>query len=184
MVSETSMCVFCLENVENMSDDLPCATCLFCTHMKRVTNSDDGNFDPLLWMPDCNVSAMEFPIKLLITNLSSPARTRKDKYLKRFVKGCRGYYRQCRAFCADRFTGSRALFVFAPENPGRRWASRVVSDWRFEWAVLALVMLVSITLAVDGPRVQEGGTISDVLWYSNIAFSWIFFMEAALKVRS
>ena len=88
----------------------------------------------------------------------------------------------------------RSLFIFGPENRLRLMLNSVVSHKYFEYTIILLIILSSITLALDSAKLQdsieqcEAGkpcgakTILDVLAQLDLAFVFLFTIEAALKI--
>ena len=84
----------------------------------------------------------------------------------------------------------RSLFIFGPENRLRLMLNSVVSHKYFEYTIIVLIVLSSITLALDSAKLQDSIangekwaiTMRDVLARLDLAFVFLFTIEAALKI--
>mmetsp|Transcript_3119 Transcript_3119/g.7221 ORF Transcript_3119/g.7221 Transcript_3119/m.7221 type:complete len:1718 (+) Transcript_3119:685-5838(+) len=87
-----------------------------------------------------------------------------------------------------------SLFIFSPTNPVRMFCVRVVCHKYFEYVIIALILLSSILLALDGPTLSKDGpfypdTLSDAdqklknaIDILDAMFLLMFVIEMVLKV--
>lgn len=56
-----------------------------------------------------------------------------------------------------------SLFIFGPTNPIRICLARIVWHQKFEQLIITLIVLSSIVLAIDAPRLDPNGTLKATL---------------------
>ena len=74
------------------------------------------------------------------------------------------------------------MFFFGPFNPFRVGVLTLIKSPSFEGFILFLITIQSILLALDNPLNDPDGLMVEFLHYSDIVFSTIFAIEAALKI--
>lgn len=75
-----------------------------------------------------------------------------------------------------------SLFVFGPRNGFRRWCGALVGNPRFESAVLFLIIVSSVALALDEPRLPDDSPLARVLQRLDRVFTVAFCFECFAKV--
>merc|ERR1712185_618392 len=75
-----------------------------------------------------------------------------------------------------------SLGIFAPNNRLRLFLTGVVNHPRFEQFIIGVIIVSSIVLAMDEPRIDEGGTLKKVLNILDIIFVYTFLLECVIKV--
>lgn len=76
----------------------------------------------------------------------------------------------------------KSCYLFGPHNRCRRMLAQVVSDPRFDNAILVLIFLSTIILAVDTPTVDEDSQLAKVLLLLDVVFVLLFTIEMVLKI--
>ena len=64
----------------------------------------------------------------------------------------------------------------------RQFADKIVSHEHFGAVILTLIVLNSVTLALDSPDLKDNDTIQDFLYVSEFLFNGAFLLEAAAKL--
>ena len=77
-----------------------------------------------------------------------------------------------------------SMCLFAPNNCVRTSCQAVVASKWFDRLVLVAIIISSICLAIDTPRVEEGGVLAAELAELDIVFTSFFFLEMCLKIVS
>ncbi|KAM7445212.1 hypothetical protein ABFA07_006340 [Porites harrisoni] len=73
------------------------------------------------------------------------------------------------------------LFLFSPENRFRRLCHRIVNLRHFDNFMLVIIMLSSITIAIEDP-VSDDSPRNKVLMYFDYVFTAIFALEVIVKI--
>eukprot|EP00198_Chlamydomonas_reinhardtii_P012138 XP_001701475.1 voltage-gated Ca2+ channel, alpha subunit [Chlamydomonas reinhardtii] len=76
----------------------------------------------------------------------------------------------------------RSLLLLDPEHWVRWRAARMVHHTHFETVILGLIVLSSITLALDSPGLDPDSQLAQALRYLDYIFLGAFTLEAALKI--
>ena len=72
-----------------------------------------------------------------------------------------------------------ALLIFAPNNPLRMGCEALYKHWLFDNLIILLIVVSSICLAIDSPRLEPDSQMAWWLKQFNVAFTWIFGFECA-----
>ena len=75
-----------------------------------------------------------------------------------------------------------SLFVLSPENPFRIKVAQIVCSKKFEYLIIALILVSSLMLAIDSPSVDPKSKLKEVLDVIDLVFVIIFTIEMVLKV--
>ena len=75
-----------------------------------------------------------------------------------------------------------SLFIFSRRNRFRRIVGRIVQHYIFENFIIALIIIASITLAIENPLRDPDSKLVEVLYIIDTVLSSIFFLEANLKI--
>eukprot|EP00947_MAST-08B_sp_MAST-8B-sp1_P003925 g3925.t1 len=76
----------------------------------------------------------------------------------------------------------RSIFVFGPKNPIRRGATWLVNKPWFDNTILFLIVISSITLAIDNPLNNPNSDMATVLKYIDVVMTTLFTLEMLLKI--
>lgn len=82
----------------------------------------------------------------------------------------------------DNLDPGRSLFIFGPKNPVRRGCAAVVTNPAFDKIVLILIVISSISLALDNPLMDPDSTMAILLGDLEVVVTILFVIEMALKV--
>ena len=77
--------------------------------------------------------------------------------------------------------GDRALCLFAPTSPTRRLCHRLIGSKHFDRFIIVIIVVSSICLVLDSPRVDSASDLGAALLLANRVFTVIFTCEFVLK---
>ena len=77
--------------------------------------------------------------------------------------------------------GDRALCLFAPTSPTRRFCHRMIGSKHFDRFIIVIIVVSSICLVLDSPRVDPASELGAALLLANRVFTVIFTCEFVLK---
>ena len=77
--------------------------------------------------------------------------------------------------------GDRALCLFAPTSPTRRLCHRLIGSKHFDRFIIVIIVVSSICLVLDSPRVDPASELGDALLLANRVFTVLFTCEFVLK---
>ena len=77
--------------------------------------------------------------------------------------------------------GDRALCLFAPTSPTRRLCHRLIGSKHFDRFIIVIIVVSSICLVLDSPRVDSASRLGAALLLANRVFTVIFTCEFVLK---
>ena len=77
--------------------------------------------------------------------------------------------------------GDRALCLFAPTSPTRRLCHRLIGSKHFDRFIIVIIVVSSICLVLDSPRVDPASELGAALLLANRVFTVIFTCEFVLK---
>ena len=77
--------------------------------------------------------------------------------------------------------GDRALCLFAPTSPTRRLCHRIIGSKHFDRFIIVIIVVSSICLVLDSPRVDPASELGAALLLANRVFTVIFTCEFVLK---
>ena len=77
--------------------------------------------------------------------------------------------------------GDRALCLFAPTSPTRRLCHRIIGSKHFDRFIIVIIVVSSICLVLDSPRVDSASRLGAALLLANRVFTVIFTCEFVLK---
>ena len=77
--------------------------------------------------------------------------------------------------------GDRALCLFAPTSPTRRLCHRIIGSKHFDRFIIVIIVVSSICLVLDSPRVDPASQMGAALLLANRVFTVIFTCEFVLK---
>ena len=77
--------------------------------------------------------------------------------------------------------GDRALCLFAPTSPTRRLCHRIIGSKHFDRFIIVIIVVSSICLVLDSPRVDTASQMGSWLLLANRVFTVIFTCEFVLK---
>ena len=77
--------------------------------------------------------------------------------------------------------GDRALCLFAPTSPTRRLCHRLIGSKHFDRFIIVIIVVSSICLVLDSPRVDPASQMGAALLLANRVFTVIFTCEFVLK---
>jgi voltage-dependent calcium channel L type alpha-1D len=92
--------------------------------------------------------------------------------------------RKIRKFLENRHNKNISLYLFKPKNKARVFFLRLVTNTKFDYVIVILILISSIFLAFDNPLNNPNGTTNIFLKYADIVFTIIFAMEAFMKIVS
>ena len=75
-----------------------------------------------------------------------------------------------------------SLGIFAPDNKIRVYLASIVNNPRFEQAIIGLIIVSSVVLALDEPRISDASTLKKVLNILDFIFVYCFLIECIIKV--
>lgn len=78
----------------------------------------------------------------------------------------------------------RSLYIFGDQNPVRKLASKVTNYWLFEWLIIFLIVVSTVTLAFEHPLDDPDSEKVKVLEKIDIGMTTVFCLEALLKIIS
>ena len=76
----------------------------------------------------------------------------------------------------------RSLYIFSETNPFRKFVSKIINYWLFEWLIIFLIIVSTITLAFEHPFDDPDSEKVEVLEQIDLAMTSIFCVEALLKI--
>jgi len=85
---------------------------------------------------------------------------------------------------ADRWPHDYSMLLFGPRNSFRLSCQTLVADPRFDQVIVIAIVISSICLALDVPRLDAKSTLHDVLHYLDYFWTLLFFCEMMSKVVS
>ncbi|GIL78272.1 hypothetical protein Vretifemale_7701, partial [Volvox reticuliferus] len=92
----------------------------------------------------------------------------------------RRFHKRRRASILIEGTG-KSFWIWDEDHPAREWIYWVVTHKRFEYTMFALILLNCVSLALENPYVRPGSPMDKALFWSNVGFTIIFTIEAAIK---
>ena len=75
-----------------------------------------------------------------------------------------------------------SLYCFSPENHVRRFCHSLLRHTAFDPTIIAAIIISSICLALDSPRLEVDSELATTLYWLNIVFTLLFFSEMCTKV--
>ena len=75
-----------------------------------------------------------------------------------------------------------SLCCFGPRSGVRQACLAIVADTRFDQFIITAIIVSSICLALDVPRLDPDGALAHTLNALNLVWTWLFFGELMLKV--
>ena len=75
-----------------------------------------------------------------------------------------------------------SLGIFSPTNPLRIFLTRVVNSPKFEQFIIALIIISSVVLALDEPRLDEDSVLFKIIVVLDYIFVYTFLLECIIKV--
>ena len=76
----------------------------------------------------------------------------------------------------------RSLYIFSETNPFRKFVSKITNYWLFEWLIIFLIIVSTITLAFEHPFDDPDSEKVEVLKQIDLVMTSIFCAEALLKI--
>jgi len=76
----------------------------------------------------------------------------------------------------------RSLFIFAWDNPIRKFCHAVTSHWIFESIIIALILVSTVTLAFEHPLENPESNMMQTLGLIDLVVTLIFCLEALMKI--
>ena len=76
----------------------------------------------------------------------------------------------------------KSVFLFQPDNSFRKFCNSVSTHQFFEWFIILLILLSTVTLAIEHPLDDPDSEKIKVLKLIDIVFTTIFTLEALLKI--
>ena len=77
-----------------------------------------------------------------------------------------------------------SLSCMGPHSHFRLICQRLVTHWAFDTFIIILIIVSSVCLALDVPRLEPTSVLKAVLDQLNLAMTALFVMEMLLKVRA
>ncbi|XP_057290676.1 voltage-dependent calcium channel type A subunit alpha-1-like isoform X2 [Hydractinia symbiolongicarpus] len=74
-----------------------------------------------------------------------------------------------------------SLYIFSPQNRFRIACHKIVHFRYFDWFIMAVILMSSITLAIEDP-VNDNANINKILHYFDYFFTIVFGIEVLLKI--
>lgn len=71
----------------------------------------------------------------------------------------------------------RSLFIFSKTNAVRRIVTKIISNWWFEFFILTVILMSSITLAIENPLNDPDSELSNNLEIVNAVITAVFTLE-------
>ena len=78
----------------------------------------------------------------------------------------------------------RSLFIFGPDNLFRKFISKVTNFWFFEWFIIFLILVSTVTLAFEHPLENPESDKVHILGQIDLVMTSIFCLEALMKIIS
>lgn len=80
----------------------------------------------------------------------------------------------------------RSLWIFAPavESPVRRYLYNIIDDKRFETATMAMILVSSLSMAVESPKTMTMPAVVTTLYAIDVASTTFFTAELVMKARA
>ena len=82
----------------------------------------------------------------------------------------------------ERWPQDFALLIFSPSNQIRRACHSVMTTAAFDRIIILAILISSICLALDSPRLDESSALAHTLRVSDVFFTAVFVLEMAVKV--
>ncbi|GLI63280.1 hypothetical protein VaNZ11_006186 [Volvox africanus] len=76
----------------------------------------------------------------------------------------------------------KAFWIWDEDHPAREWMYWVVTHKRFDYTMFALILLNCVSMALENPFIRPGSPMEKALFWSNVGFTIIFTIEAAIKM--
>ncbi|GIL57898.1 hypothetical protein Vafri_13128 [Volvox africanus] len=76
----------------------------------------------------------------------------------------------------------KAFWIWDEDHPAREWMYWVVTHKRFEYTMFTLILLNCVSMALENPFIRPGSLMEKALFWSNVGFTIIFTIEAAIKM--
>ena len=76
----------------------------------------------------------------------------------------------------------RALYIFGGKNKVRKFVRKVVAHTLFEYFIMGVIFISSVTLAIENPLSDPDSALSKNLKIINMTMTFIFILEAVLKI--
>lgn len=77
---------------------------------------------------------------------------------------------------------SYTLCIFGPDHPVRHFCARLISNKKFDQIVLVIIVISSISLALDNPLNNPESMQSKVLSYLDLILTFLFSIEMLVKI--
>ena len=77
---------------------------------------------------------------------------------------------------------NKALYIFTPENPIRKFCYAVVDDKQFEYVIMSFIVISSFTMIFENPKAMEDKSFANALDGVDILFTIIFALEMLMKL--
>ena len=75
-----------------------------------------------------------------------------------------------------------SLYLFGPQSPARRLCRWALKQPQFDQIVITAIIVSSICLALDSPRLDEHSDLAHVLKKLDLFFTALFFCEMSTKI--
>jgi hypothetical protein len=76
----------------------------------------------------------------------------------------------------------KALGVFTPTNPFRKFCFTLVDDRRFDWTIMFFIVVSSFTMIFESPKAMEDHAVASILDVVDTVFTIIFALEMLVKL--
>ena len=76
----------------------------------------------------------------------------------------------------------KSLYIFGPRHPVRRFCARIIKMPQFDQVVIGAIIISSICLAIDTPRLDSGSFTAATLKKLDLFFTALFFCEMSTKI--
>ena len=76
----------------------------------------------------------------------------------------------------------KSLFLFKPENKFRVLMNKIAKKKHFEWLIVSLIILSTITLSIENPLDNPQSLKAKILYYMDLVLSSSFITEALIKI--
>lgn len=76
----------------------------------------------------------------------------------------------------------KSLGIFSTENKFRKFIFDVISNRKFDYFIVLVIIVSAVQLAIDPPNGDPNAKIKEVLFWIDMTTTIIFIMEAVLKI--
>jgi hypothetical protein len=77
-----------------------------------------------------------------------------------------------------------SLYVFGKDSALRQWCEKITSNPKFDNSIIVVILISSVTLAIDDPKIHPDTSYMPALAALNVVFTIIFTIEMVLKIIS